>query len=243
MMKRYFFLMVFLVGLSASSSIPQPEQSGIFWKITKENQIGYLYSVIHRYPQASYTLSSKVLAILAACETLALERNIRDNTDQRFFIQNLTHRSVQRIYPIINAKYGNSLLSMEGQLLQTAAANDIRVVGLERAKEVLALLSKTPEFSDGKSDAALLKEYERAFKLYKEEQIDQYVKEYLVEDLSLRGKELLIDQRNLNWMGDIERLLSTDKAFIAVGMGHLGGEKGLLSLLEERGYALERIEL
>lgn len=243
MMKRYLLLIVFSVGLSVSSSIPSPKQSGIFWKITKDKQVGYLYGVIHRYPQNAYTLSPRVLSTLATCETLALERNIRDNVDQSFFIQNLTHRSVQRIYPIINAKYGNNLVSMEGQLLQLATTNNIRLAGLEKAKEVLGLLAQTPEFSEGKSDAILLKEYERAFKFYQKEQIDQYVKEYLIEHLGLQGKELLIDQRNLNWLGDIENLLSTDKVFFAVGMGHLGGEKGLLSLLKARGYALEKVAL
>lgn len=243
MMRKYLFLVVLFVGLSAHSSSPIPERSGIFWKITKENQVGYLYGVIHRYPQKSFGLSTKVQSVLAACKTLALERNIRDNVDQSFFIQNLTHKSVQRIYPILNARYGNDLVSMEGQLLEIANSNDVRVTGLEKAREVLELLTKTPEFSEGKSDAALLKEYERALRFYKKEQIDQYVKDYLVEDLSLAAKKLLIDQRNLNWLGDIEKLLASDEVFIAIGMGHLGGEKGLLTLLESRGYAVERIKL
>ncbi len=243
MMIRYLFLALIFVGLSANSAIPLAEGSGVFWKITKQNQVGYLYGTIHRYPQKSYTLSAKVQSTLANCKTLAIERNIRDNVDQNFFIQNLTHRSVQRIYPIVNAKYGNDLVSMEGQLLQIANLNGIRLAGLEKAEEVLALLAKTPEFSEGKSDAVLLKEYERAFRLYKKEQFDQYVEKYLVEDLSGLGKGLLIDQRNLNWLGDIEQLLARDEVFIAVGMGHLGGEKGLLALLEDSGYTLERIKL
>lgn len=52
--------------------------------------------------------------------------------------------------------------------------------------------------------------------------------------------ELLVDQRNLKWMNPIEQAQG-DKIVVAAGALHLGGENGLLNLLQKRGYTLERL--
>lgn len=48
----------------------------------------------------------------------------------------------------------------------------------------------------------------------------------------------LLDNRNYNWIPKIEELIKMKKTFIAVGAGHLGGENGVLRLLEKKGYKL-----
>lgn len=57
----------------------------------------------------------------------------------------------------------------------------------------------------------------------------------------------LLDARNRKWLPQIERYLSAGPdgsagrpAFIAVGLGHLLGEQGLLVALERAGYSVER---
>jgi uncharacterized protein YbaP (TraB family) len=50
--------------------------------------------------------------------------------------------------------------------------------------------------------------------------------------------EQLLYQRNRNWMKILPALLSEQSCFIAVGAGHLPGEKGLLELLRKEGYTL-----
>lgn len=52
---------------------------------------------------------------------------------------------------------------------------------------------------------------------------------------------LLLDQRNYDWMDVIRaELANSSRLFIAVGAGHLPGEIGLLRLLEEDGFTIER---
>lgn len=51
----------------------------------------------------------------------------------------------------------------------------------------------------------------------------------------------LINKRNLNWMRVLSALLPTASVLIAVGAGHLPGEKGLISLLRKDGYTVEKI--
>ena len=55
---------------------------------------------------------------------------------------------------------------------------------------------------------------------------------------------LLLDKRNSDWMDVIRAELGdATRLFIAVGAGHLPGETGMLRLLEQEGFSLERLPL
>lgn len=49
-------------------------------------------------------------------------------------------------------------------------------------------------------------------------------------------KKMLIDERNNFWMNKIPNLIKDNSSFIAVGTGHLGGEKGLINQLRKLNY-------
>jgi uncharacterized protein len=54
-------------------------------------------------------------------------------------------------------------------------------------------------------------------------------------------KKLLV-QRNLNWVSQIESFLQEDKnILVIVGAAHLAGKDGLITLLTEKGYQIERV--
>ncbi|MEM7076507.1 MAG: TraB/GumN family protein [Pseudomonadota bacterium] len=56
--------------------------------------------------------------------------------------------------------------------------------------------------------------------------------------------ELLLEDRNLNWRNVLRAGISPgDRVFIAVGAGHLPGNLGMLRLLEEDGFTIERLPL
>ena len=52
---------------------------------------------------------------------------------------------------------------------------------------------------------------------------------------------LLISQRNHNWLPKILKAHKKGSTFIAVGALHLGGERGLLNLLRQSGFTVERL--
>jgi uncharacterized protein YbaP (TraB family) len=54
-------------------------------------------------------------------------------------------------------------------------------------------------------------------------------------------QERLIDQRNERMVERMEQRLAEGHAFIAVGALHLPGKRGILNLLEQRGYAVTRV--
>ena len=54
-------------------------------------------------------------------------------------------------------------------------------------------------------------------------------------------KKLLV-QRNKNWIPQIEKFLKEDKnVLVIVGAAHLAGKDGLIALLTDKGYQLERV--
>ncbi|HET9569992.1 MAG TPA: TraB/GumN family protein [Bacteroidales bacterium] len=64
-----------------------------------------------------------------------------------------------------------------------------------------------------------------------------------VDDKSMKPeeKELLVDDRNLNWVNQLPALLMSKSCFIAVGCMHLVGETGLINQLRLKGYTISPV--
>jgi uncharacterized protein YbaP (TraB family) len=55
--------------------------------------------------------------------------------------------------------------------------------------------------------------------------------------------EQFYTRRNLEWMPKIEKMVKDKPSFIAVGVSHLEGESGLLSLLKAKGFSVTPIQV
>jgi uncharacterized protein YbaP (TraB family) len=58
---------------------------------------------------------------------------------------------------------------------------------------------------------------------------------------SRKQMEAMLDARNQRWLAAIDQLRAARGGFVAVGAGHLGGEKGLVALLRARGASVRRV--
>lgn len=54
-------------------------------------------------------------------------------------------------------------------------------------------------------------------------------------------QDILLNNRNKNWVTQLKTLMDTESLFVAVGAGHLVGKEGLISLLRKEGYTLTPI--
>jgi uncharacterized protein YbaP (TraB family) len=141
--------------------------------------------------------------------------------------------------------------SYEFSLLMTAAARKKPILGLETVAEQMRLLDSKPlkeqakelyEMSlDPQKWIQQLKELSSAYRLRDSERLFQYSAEQMKEQKDY-AKQLL-DDRNVAWVPKIENALRVRSAFIAVGAGHLGGEKGLVRLLRAKGYQVTPVKL
>jgi len=72
-------------------------------------------------------------------------------------------------------------------------------------------------------------------------QLEYFVVEKMKKESPASFKTVMTD-RNQDWVPKIEKMFGDeDKEFVLVGAGHLVGEKNVLTLLQQKGYKVERL--
>lgn len=61
------------------------------------------------------------------------------------------------------------------------------------------------------------------------------------DEMSVGFSDALLIKRNKNWVPLLQKWMSENSIFVAVGAGHLPGEDGLISLLRKEGYRVESV--
>ncbi len=136
-------------------------------------------------------------------------------------------------------------------LADTATANKMPIVGLETIEDELAAINVQPldkQFEALTKVAADPEKFAADFKnLYRVYLTRNSGELYKIMEVQFKdapdSQEKLLDERNAKWLPVIEKNIAATSAFIAVGGGHLGGEKGVINLLRKKGYTLTPIKL
>lgn len=139
--------------------------------------------------------------------------------------------------------------SPEAEFMKLAAANKVSVNGLETIQDQLDIFDKMPyemqttEFSKYVMDINLMKtETNEMLNLYRQKDIaglGDFIKktEYVQGDL----EDIMLTNRNKNWIPKIIEASKKESTFYAVGAGHLAGENGVIVLLRKAGYTVTPI--
>lgn len=148
-------------------------------------------------------------------------------------------------------QFKKNVESYEMTFENLAKNENIPIVGLETAEEQLKFIDQLPKATQvsmvmetirlGDNSHAKLIELEQT---YQSQNIDAL--HLLMQDETgfvANEQTTLVDNRNANWIPKIETYMHKNKTFIAVGAGHLGGEKGLIRLLQAKGYRVTPVEL
>jgi hypothetical protein len=141
--------------------------------------------------------------------------------------------------------------SYESLLVKIAGENKLPVEGLESAAFQAELMQKIPLELQAKmlyemaaDPDRTMDQFSQLMKAYKAQNAELL---YDITSAQLTGgigmQEALVDKRNADWLLKIEDLIKARSSFVAVGGGHLGGKKGLISLLRERGYKVSAVKL
>lgn len=86
--------------------------------------------------------------------------------------------------------------------------------------------------------------YLKMVKLYQAQDLEgltNIMKEDMPEEEYKLYEETFLVARNMNWIPVIEREARAKPTFFAVGAGHLGGNKGVLELLRQKGYTVRPV--
>jgi hypothetical protein len=141
-------------------------------------------------------------------------------------------------------------LGVEEFLSRRALANSKPISGLESLQEAVGLFS---ELNDRESEALLLTWFVNsgrenpggatmfdAWHRGDAESIARFMRDSYREFPAFGDR--LIGRRNRNWIPKIEGYLrSGQTCFVVVGVGHMGGPDGLLSLLRARSCKIEQL--
>lgn len=147
----------------------------------------------------------------------------------------------------------NPMQQLDTQIQQRAAAANLPVKGLETMEEQFDILMNAPIMDqvDYLMEAVRndSKSGEKAKKLadaYMTENLDA-ISEVLFKDEDMDPDDpmfkRLFDNRNASWVKKLTTdILPSSKVFVAVGVGHLVGDKGLIKVLQEAGYTVTPVK-
>jgi uncharacterized protein YbaP (TraB family) len=85
-------------------------------------------------------------------------------------------------------------------------------------------------------------EFDKLVGAYLDQDLDRLYDLITENDMFREYGNLLLEDRNKNWIPKIEELVKAQSTFIAVGSGHLGSETGVITLLRKAGYTVEAVK-
>jgi len=152
---------------------------------------------------------------------------------------------------IIQKMFEGKTESYELKLFEIAKEKGIPILGLETLEFQLSFFDRLTNeeqnemvMSNIRNYVSLKQELVSFQQVYYSQNIDS-VYQLIQQDKQFRVKheDEFITKRNKNWIPLIENYINKSDCFIAVGAGHLGGENGIINLLEKKGYTLTPIRI
>ncbi len=144
-------------------------------------------------------------------------------------------------------------VAMEQLILEEAKKNKKRVDGLETMSYQASIFDSIPYklqaeqllkyVNDSGSKSEADKQFEEMIEAYKAQDIEK-LGEFVQEDDGGLGnyEDILIYNRNRNWVEKLKKIMPEKSLTVAVGAGHLAGEKGLIKLLRKAGYTVKPVK-
>lgn len=122
--------------------------------------------------------------------------------------------------------------------------NDLK----KQATELINMLREDDDYAQLESLSKNLPEVYRSQSIrclidFEEKMDSLYQSSTKLNEVGEYQRTVLLKRRNLCWMTRIPKLIKENPTFIAVGVRHLPGKFGLISLLQENGYKVEAISL
>jgi uncharacterized protein YbaP (TraB family) len=139
--------------------------------------------------------------------------------------------------------------SYELSFLEMAQKEKKEVLGLERIEDQFDVFDKIPDSSEIRMIMNMVddlesqkREFEEMVSLYKKKDLSSLA--LLINKSTSQSdyEDILIYNRNRNWVPVMEKAMSDHSVFFAVGAGHLPSENGVIRLLRKAGYTVRPVE-
>ncbi len=144
----------------------------------------------------------------------------------------------------------NAVSSVEEEIMQLAKAGKKEIKGLETMAFQASIFDSIPYEKQAEEllDAIDSMEKSRIYfglmlAAYKNQQLNDIEK--IINDPAFgleNNQDILLDDRNKNWIIQLKEIMKKEPVFVAVGAGHLTGKAGLIALLRAEGYTVRGLE-
>ena len=152
---------------------------------------------------------------------------------------------VALLYPqMMNCK---TPVGVEEELMKIAKEDEKEIKGLETMQFQASVFDSIPYEWQAKellknidSFPAYKKEFDTMLESYKNQRLDQMQSMISKSEFgSDKYEDLLLNDRNKNWVEQLKEIMKNESVFVAVGAGHLVGDTGLIHLLRKAGYTVD----
>jgi uncharacterized protein len=142
---------------------------------------------------------------------------------------------------------------MEQVIMQEAKQHKKKIKGMETMAYQAGVLDSIPYKLQAQQLVSYIestnkgdeedKQLKEMFKAYKNQDLHKLEELMIETDAAMAGfTDILLYHRNRNWVNKLKTLLPGKSLLIAVGAGHLPGEKGIINLLRKEGYTITPVE-
>lgn len=142
----------------------------------------------------------------------------------------------------------NQKESYEMKFVEWAKAEKKNIEGLESIEEQMNVFNKIPDSLQAKMIMEMVnnmgeqrRQFAEMVQAYKKQDL-RGLAQKMSESPEWKGfEDVLLVNRNKNWINKIETAMKSGTQLFAVGAGHLPGNEGVIHLLRQRGYQLTPI--
>ena len=163
-----------------------------------------------------------------------------------------TYKPLLAASMIMEQQAGNcgNMISMEQLIMKEAKKNDVGIKGMETMEYQMSIFDSIPYGFQARQLVKMVEggnqneasEMETLTKAYRDQQLDKMEELTKNEDMGIKNfADMLLYNRNANWAKKLDGLMPGKSLVVAVGAGHLPGDKGVISLLRKAGYKVEPV--
>jgi uncharacterized protein YbaP (TraB family) len=149
---------------------------------------------------------------------------------------------------LLDCKYA----SVESELMRVTKEQNEEVYGLEKVEEQMKVFDAIPYQTQADELLKTAKnglekdkiEFQKMMETYKSGDIEAML--VMMDDsdnkITSENKDVLLNNRNKNWIPIISKTAKEMPTFFGVGAAHLAGEEGVIKLLRKAGYKVEAVK-
>ena len=149
---------------------------------------------------------------------------------------------------LLDCKYA----SVESELMRVTKEQNEEVYGLEKVEEQMKVFDAIPYQTQADELLKTAKnglekdkvEFQKMMETYKSGDIEAML--VMMDDsdnkVASENKDVLLNNRNKNWVPLIIKTAKEMPTFFGVGAGHLAGDEGVIKLLRKKGYSVEAVK-